>query len=781
MGYISIASSTDGKNFINPQHVLQNMTTSSAALAVLPKYLNNNPQTALHDELQLAFTMADTSICTLSQGTDGAFGSQSICHEYSNNSPALASFNGRLYMAFTGTNKSIYVLSSANETILFDRKIKLDETSVHSPALTVFQNKLYLAFTGENQSLYILSSTDGNKFSSHTKLDNTSKAAPSLTVFQNSLYMAFIGSDNDGFLNLWSSTNGINFDQQIIFRDKKSAISPTITTFGDSLYMAFIGLDRGVTIASSTDAKNSWQYEALPMVSDTSTALIAFGNTLYFSFVEYIAPASCDNDALGKKYPNGWNKTIDNGTPCAEFKSSDSNYRTKQPSWTINPDGTGTAIMQMDHVRGSSLEADDHATLTASFLPTAELYSAAIEWSKGGKWAIELAEKIIVKLEDEIITAASEEAAADAVIIADLLSDGLLAPLDPVIEKVASDLTSKLITSLFSSLNTMLHKELDHDDGGRQTFFAVVNHNFNKLSNSIRAASPVTPLNFGIGIDIGAFPQKLLNALTTASMKGTNGSSIVPHSVSWKGDQTSTYLASGVDHNNYTTALTFSTWKPDCSAYPMQMGLYVSTKIDLKHGTLAKDGHYIIMIGFSSDGAVISAQASLEYPPDMNQISILSTLFTGNDAIEQLVKDLSTNSAALNFAAPNAVKVNMEAIAQSICVGMITLTSGQVLQINDRLVSSNGQYTLILQTDGNLVIYCLANGNPTWSSNTYGKGSKNFTLQPDGNLVIHGADGKVIWETNSKGGTLLIMEDNGVASLYNPDGTMAWNTSQRLV
>jgi hypothetical protein len=776
MGYINLITSTDGKNFSAPKQVLQNISENGVALTILPKHENSDTP---HDELQLAFTMKESPICILSQGTDGEFGSQSTTPESSTDGPALAFFNNRLYMAFAGTNKSIYVVSSYTDTIKFDKKTQLDETSTHTPALTVFNSELYLAFTGENQYLYILKSKDGKSFSGlsgdkHTKLDQTSKTSPSLTVFQDRIYLAFIGSDHDGLINLWSSEDGQNFDQKTIFRDKKSTISPTISVLGKMFHMAFIGPDRHINIASSTDAQNNWQYQKLPIISDTATALTSLGNTLNLSFVE--STVFCDNDSLGKKYPNGWNATIDNGKPCAEFKSSDSNYRTKQPSWSVDANNIGTAVMQMDHIRGDDLRADDHAKLTASFLPTGELSSASIEWSQGGKWAIELAEKIIVRIEDEIVQAASEEAAADAVIIADLLSDGLLAPLDPIIEKVASDLTSKLITSLFSSLNTMLLKELGHDDGGRQTFLAVVHHSFNKLSNSLRPATSITPINFGIGLDISAFPQNLLNALTTASMTGTSGNSIVPDNVSWDGGKTSKYRASGKTLTNETVAPEFQTWKPDYSIYPMNMGLYVSTKIDLKHGTLAKDGHYVIMIGFSSNGAVISAQASLEYQPNMNENSNLVELFTGNDAIEQLVKYLNTDTTALTFAAPNAVKVNMEAIAQSICVGSITLTSGQTLKVNERLVSSNGQYTLILQTDGNLVIYCLASGKPMWASNTYGKGAADLTLQPDGNLVIHNTNGTVIWKTATKDSTLLIMGDNGKLNLYTPNGTVVWSS-----
>ena len=59
--------------------------------------------------------------------------------------------------------------------------------------------------------------------------------------------------------------------------------------------------------------------------------------------------------------------------------------------------------------------------------------------------------------------------------------------------------------------------------------------------------------------------------------------------------------------------------------------------------------------------------------------------------------------------------------------------------------------TLVMQTDGNLVIYT-SGGKPVWASNTAGTGSRNsLVMQDDGNLVVYTSSGKPVWASNTAG------------------------------
>jgi len=56
-----------------------------------------------------------------------------------------------------------------------------------------------------------------------------------------------------------------------------------------------------------------------------------------------------------------------------------------------------------------------------------------------------------------------------------------------------------------------------------------------------------------------------------------------------------------------------------------------------------------------------------------------------------------------------------------------------------------------VQTDGNMVAY-KSEGGVAWASNTYGKGAGNLVLQDDGNLVLYRvSDHTVIWSTGTYG------------------------------
>ena len=86
-----------------------------------------------------------------------------------------------------------------------------------------------------------------------------------------------------------------------------------------------------------------------------------------------------------------------------------------------------------------------------------------------------------------------------------------------------------------------------------------------------------------------------------------------------------------------------------------------------------------------------------------------------------------------------------------------TLSAGQQLNQNDYLSSPSGNYQLILQDDGNLVLYRSPGPNEVveWASNTQGQDSQYAIMQTDGNFVIYGPGGppNALWSTGTHGST----------------------------
>lgn len=80
--------------------------------------------------------------------------------------------------------------------------------------------------------------------------------------------------------------------------------------------------------------------------------------------------------------------------------------------------------------------------------------------------------------------------------------------------------------------------------------------------------------------------------------------------------------------------------------------------------------------------------------------------------------------------------------------GSDTLPAESTLGCDQKLASTNGLYELVMQGDGNLVIYDFFR-KPLWSSKTNGKGGKKLAMQSDGNLVIYTQENKPVWASNT--------------------------------
>lgn len=105
-----------------------------------------------------------------------------------------------------------------------------------------------------------------------------------------------------------------------------------------------------------------------------------------------------------------------------------------------------------------------------------------------------------------------------------------------------------------------------------------------------------------------------------------------------------------------------------------------------------------------------------------------------------------------------------------------SLSEGSHLAVGSLLLSGDERYRLVLQSDGNLVIY--SPNRAIWSSWTVRRDSSQFILQGDGNLVIYDSTGKAVWNsrTNGENASKLIMQSDGNLVLYSTSGKALWYT-----
>ncbi|KAA2241439.1 hypothetical protein F0L74_16190 [Chitinophaga agrisoli] len=106
------------------------------------------------------------------------------------------------------------------------------------------------------------------------------------------------------------------------------------------------------------------------------------------------------------------------------------------------------------------------------------------------------------------------------------------------------------------------------------------------------------------------------------------------------------------------------------------------------------------------------------------------------------------------------------------------LYAGQSLPVNGSLTSANGQHTLILQGDGNLVLYRVKDHVARWATATDGQQVDIAEMQGDGNFVMYGPGHSYVWDsaTDQRPGAFLVLQDDGNLVIYDGNGAPLWSS-----
>jgi lambda family phage minor tail protein L len=107
-----------------------------------------------------------------------------------------------------------------------------------------------------------------------------------------------------------------------------------------------------------------------------------------------------------------------------------------------------------------------------------------------------------------------------------------------------------------------------------------------------------------------------------------------------------------------------------------------------------------------------------------------------------------------------------------------TLNANTTLASGAQLVSANGFYRFIMQTDGNLVLYNKA-GVPLWNSRTGIGAAARLVMQTDGNAVVYrNSDNSLLWTSNTggSGGNRLTLQNDGNVVIFTASNVAVWST-----
>jgi hypothetical protein len=105
------------------------------------------------------------------------------------------------------------------------------------------------------------------------------------------------------------------------------------------------------------------------------------------------------------------------------------------------------------------------------------------------------------------------------------------------------------------------------------------------------------------------------------------------------------------------------------------------------------------------------------------------------------------------------------------------LASGARLNAGDYLRSSDYRYTLVMQSDGNLVLYSADRHTVLWFSHTQGNLGAYATMQADGNFVVYDKNNNALWHTYTynQGASVIKLQTDGNLVIYrNADNGYTW-------
>jgi|DEB0MinimDraft_4_1074332.scaffolds.fasta_scaffold25755_2 hypothetical protein len=166
--------------------------------------------------------------------------------------------------------------------------------------------------------------------------------------------------------------------------------------------------------------------------------------------------------------------------------------------------------------------------------------------------------------------------------------------------------------------------------------------------------------------------------------------------------------------------------------------------------------------------------ARIELQAAKNAASVISNAKINADVIrtegQATAAGISSDASDLITEAENTGAMIID-VANGICRGTCPGT----------LTSQNQMYRVVMQNDGNLVIYDRQD-KYHWSSGTSGQGTApyKFVMQEDGNLVIYDVDGSSTWNSGTAGrGTgpyRLVMQNDRNLVVYDSTDTSLWSS-----
>jgi Astacin (Peptidase family M12A) len=261
------------------------------------------PVLAFHDNaLFLAWRGSGNDNLNVSVSDDRgvSFHGKHASPESSDDAPTLASHAGRLFIAFKGSgNDNINVAvvrrsaTGARDIQSLSEKVTLGDTSDASPAIASHNGSLYVAFKGSgNDNLNVAVSTDsGVSFGGKYTSGETSSDSPALVSCGGSLYISWKGSGNENFnvATVDVGTDAANpsitgFSNKVTFGDT-TGLRPALVRQGGLLFCSWRGAGNdNLNVIFPGDHDGCTQKFTTPESSSHAPSLAADDETMWMAW-----------------------------------------------------------------------------------------------------------------------------------------------------------------------------------------------------------------------------------------------------------------------------------------------------------------------------------------------------------------------------------------------------------------------------------------------------------------------------------------------------------------
>src|SRR5215470_16683042 len=162
--------------------------------------------------------------------------SSQVGNESSKRAPAISFINSGPqgftlgFVANDASNQLLVSHSADGQTWSPNTHVQ-NQASKAAPALAVFDGKLWIAFVANNASnqLLVSESAGGKNWSPSTQVQNqSSKAPPALGVFDSKLWIAFVANDASNQLLVTHSAGGKNWSPSTKVQSQSSKATPAL-------------------------------------------------------------------------------------------------------------------------------------------------------------------------------------------------------------------------------------------------------------------------------------------------------------------------------------------------------------------------------------------------------------------------------------------------------------------------------------------------------------------------------------------------------------------------